>query len=319
MQAVEFTDKVVFRRDYPDPKAARGEAVVQVVRAGVCRTDLEIVRGYLDFHGVLGHEFVGRTLTGPRRWVGKRVVAEINCVCGRCDMCTAGLRNHCRRRTVLGIHGRNGVFAQKVAVPVRNLHAVPDGVSDDEAVFVEPLAAAFQLVHQIRFHNSQKVVVLGDGRLGQLIARVLQRICPSLIMVGKHPERLDLADKVHVQTVLVEEFTPAHDADIVVEATGSPDGLALACRTVRPRGTVALKSTCAGGGPAASDLAPLVIDEVTVIGSRCGPFPDAIQALARHDVDVTGLIGRHLPLSAGGEALELAGRPDAIKVMFDVA
>ena len=317
MRAVEFTDKVVFRSDYPDPRPRRDEAVVDVIRAGVCRTDVEIVRGYMDFHGVLGHEFVGRVTAGPARWLGKRVVAEINCVCGRCDMCTGGLRNHCRSRTVLGILGRDGVFADKVAVPVRNLHEVPGGVGDDEAAMVEPLAAACQLARQIPFNPGQNVVILGDGRLGQLAARVLHGRCPSLLLVGKHPEKLELADRVHIQTALVDRFVPRGEADVVVEATGSADGLELACRTVRPRGTIALKSTFAGREPV--NLASLVVDEVTLIGSRCGPFPDALDVLARGEVDVGNLISRHVPLEQAGEALELAAQPDVIKVLLDVA
>ncbi len=291
--------------------------MVDVIRAGICRTDLEIVRGYMGFTGVLGHEFVARVTAGPAKWRGRRVVADINCVCGCCDMCTSGLRNHCRKRTVLGIQGRDGVFADKVSVPICNLHAVPEAVSDDEAVFVEPLAAAFQLVRQIRFDRGQKVVVLGDGRLGQLIARVLCGICPSLVLVGKHPNKLELADKVHIQTALVSDFVPRQDADVVVEATGSASGLALAGRTVRPRGTIALKSTYPDDS--AMNLCPLVINEVTLIGSRCGPFPDALDALARGEVDVTNLIGPHIPLEKACEALELTAAGDVIKVILDVA
>ncbi|NQU74769.1 MAG: alcohol dehydrogenase catalytic domain-containing protein [Planctomycetes bacterium] len=317
MRAVEFTGDVVFRDDYADPRPARGEVVVEVIRAGVCRTDLEIVRGYMNFRGVLGHEFVGRVAAGPARWRGKRVVAEINCVCGRCGMCRSGLRNHCRERTVLGIHGRDGVFADKVAVPIGNLHEVPDGLSDDEAVMVEPLAAAFQLVRQVRFERGQKVVVLGDGTLGQLIARVVHRICPSLVLVGKHSEKLELAEKVHIQTAEVGDFVPRQDADVVVDATGAASGLALACRAVRPRGTIVLKSTYAGGEPV--DLSSLVINEVTLIGSRCGPFADALNALARHEVDVTNLVSRHMSVENAIEALELAARSDVVKVILDMA
>ncbi len=316
MRAVEYADQAVFRADRPDPRPRRGEVIVQVARAGVCSTDLEILAGYMGFRGVLGHEFVGRVLDGPAKWRNKRVVAEINCVCGRCDMCAGGLKNHCRDRTVLGIDGRDGAFADKVAVPVWNLHAVPDSVSDDEAVFTEPLAAAMQLTRQIRFEGVQKVVVLGAGRLGQLVARALRPTCPSLLLVGKHPAKLSLAEKAHIQTVPLAEFVPRRDADVVVEATGSPSGLQLACVTVRPRGTIALKSTYAGSQTVA--LAPLVIDEITLIGSRCGPFPEALAALARRDVDVAHLISGRLPLERGVEALELAGRPDVVKVILDV-
>lgn len=316
MRAVEFTDKVVFRTDYPAPRAGAGEAIVQVILAGICRTDIEITRGYMGFHGVMGHEFVGRVLQGPPRWKDKRVVAEINCVCGQCDMCTSGLSNHCRNRTVLGIAGRDGAFADRLSVPVRNLHEVPSSVTDEEAALVEPLAAAFQLVRQIRFDAGQKVVVLGDGRLGQMVSRVLVGRCPSLVLVGKHPEKLELAERVHVQTALVKDFLARHEADIVVDATGTVDGFELACRTVRPRGILALKSTYAGSQPV--NLAPLVIDEITLIGSRCGPFPDALAALARGEVDLGNLISCHMPLERAPEALELAASGKAMKVLLDV-
>jgi len=270
----------------------------------------------MGFTGVLGHEFVGRVADGPHRWAGKRVVAEINCVCGRCDMCTGGLATHCRRRTVLGISGRDGVFADRVSVPVRNLHEVPQAVSDDEAVFAEPLAAALQLTRQIRFDIAQTVVVLGDGRLGQLVARVLRHTCPTLTLVGRHPAKLELAERQHIQTALADDFVPRQAADVVVDATGSAEGLALAMRTVRPRGTIALKSTFAGG--AAIDLSPLVIGEITVIGSRCGPIPDALMALAAGDVDVTNLISRRFPLTDAVEAMAAARRGDVVKVLLDV-
>jgi len=316
MRAVEYTDQLVFRTDYPEPTASRDEAVVEVIVAGICSTDLEILTGYMGFRGVLGHEFVGRVVDGPAKWVGKRVVAEINCVCGRCDMCTGGLHNHCRERTVLGIDGRDGAFADRVAVPVRNLHEAPEALSDDEAVFAEPLAAALQLTRQIRFDISQTVVVLGDGRLGQLVARALRRTCPALTLVGRHAEKLELAERRHIQTALADEFVPRKNADVVVDATGSADGLRLAMRTVRPRGTIALKSTYAGSEPV--NLAPVVVDEVTIVGSRCGPFPDALAALASGDVDVTNLISRRAPLEQAAEAMELAGRPDVVKVLLDV-
>ena len=316
MRAVEYTSELAFRTDYPEPRASRDEAVVEVIAAGVCTTDLEILRGYMGFRGVLGHEFVGRVVDGPGKWIGKRVVAEINCVCGRCDMCTSGLRSHCRNRTVLGIDGRDGAFADRVAVPVLNLHEVPEGLSDAEAVFVEPVAAALQLARQVRFDISQTVVVLGDGRLGQIIARVLRGACPTLTLVGRHPAKLELAERQHIQTAVVDEFVPRKDADVVIDATGSASGLRLAMQTVRPRGIIALKSTYAGDE--AVNLTPVVIDEVTLIGSRCGPFGDALSALACGDVDVTNLISRRLPLDRAIEAMDLAGQDDAMKVLLNV-
>jgi len=316
MLALEYDGKVVLRSDYPVPKPTRGEALVAVRMAGVCRTDLEILNGYMGFRGVMGHEFVGCVVAGPRRWKHKRVVAEINCVCSRCDMCRSGLRNHCRNRTVLGITGRDGVFAEYVTVPLRNLHEVPANLSDAEAVFVEPLAAAFQLVRQVKFDSADNVVVLGDGRLGQLIARILKPRLKRLLLVGEHLGKLEAAEKQGIQTVLSEEFVPRSRADIVVDATGSASGLRLAMQTVRPRGTIVLKSTLSAAEGV--DLTPLVINELTLIGSRCGPFPEAISALASGEVDVSALISGHFPLTDALAALEAAGRPDAIKVLIEV-
>jgi len=275
MLALIFDGQVRVRSDYPAPKPARGEALIAVRAAGICRTDLEIVKGYMKYTGVMGHEFVGTVVEGPRRWKHKRVVAEINCVCGRCDMCTSGLSNHCRERTVVGIDGRDGVFAEYVALPTANLHEVPEGVGDLDAVFVEPLAAACQVVRQVKIGPSENVVVLGDGRLGQLVVRVLKshagelratagkerqhRRDGSLLLVGKHPSKLEAAEKQGVQTTQVDEFVPRGRADLVIDATGRPEGLELALRTVRPRGTIVLKSTFAAG--AQLDLAPLVIDD----------------------------------------------------------
>ncbi len=301
----------------PKPRVGKGEVLIAVRAAGVCGTDLEIAGGCMDFRGVMGHEFVGTVVEGPRKWKSRRVVGEINCVCGKCDMCRSGLHNHCRRRTVVGIDGRDGVFAEFVSLPTANLHEVPDGVDDLEAVFVEPLAAAFQIIRQIPLNSSDKVVVLGDGRLGQLAARVLKLHTRHLVLVGRHAEKLQAAEKQGIQVRQVAEFVPRAESDVVVDATGSASGFELAMRTVRPRGTIVLKSTFAGEG--APNLSPLVIDEVTVVGSRCGPFPDAIRALAAGDVDVSALISRRFPLQAGLEALSAAKDPANIKVIIDVA
>ena len=279
-------------KDYPTPQTGRDEALVAVRLAGVCRTDLEIVKGYMGFRGVMGHEFVGEVLEGPRRWKGKRVVGEINCVCGQCDLCKRGLSNHCRYRSVVGIAARDGVFAERVALPVANLHEVPPGLTDQEAVFTEPLAAAFQITRQIKFDRRDHVVVLGDGRLGQLVARALKPLLDHCRMVGKHPRKLEAAEKQGIETLRVEEYVPAAKADVVVDATGSASGFELAMRAVRPRGTIVLKSTFAA--TAGMNLAPLVINEVTVVGSRCGPFGEAL------------------------DALEAAGSPESIKVLIRV-
>ena len=324
MLAVVFDGEATLRGDYPQPKAREGEALVAVRMAGVCTTDLEILKGYMNFRGVMGHEFVGQVVSvgsrADRAWTGKRVVAEINCVCGRCDMCRRGLSNHCRHRTVLGIDSRDGAFAEYVAVPVRNLTPVPDSISDEAAVFTEPLAAAYQVVRQIQFDSGDKVVVLGDGRLGQLIVRVLKPLLRRIVLVGKHPARLEAAEKEGVQTAELAEFVPAAQSDIVIDATGSPAGFDLAMRTVRPRGTIVLKSTYSSQKAAEGklNLAPLVIHEVTVVGSRCGPFPDALRLLAAGEVNVAALVSARFPLRQGIEALAAAADPDKIKVLIDV-
>jgi len=303
MLAVVFDGEATLRGDYPQPKAREGEALVAVRMAGVCTTDLEILKGYMNFRGVMGHEFVGQVVSvgsrADRAWTGKRVVAEINCVCGRCDMCRRGLSNHCRHRTVLGIDSRDGAFAEYVAVPVRNLTPVPDSISDEAAVFTEPLAAAYQVVRQIQFDSGDKVVVLGDGRLGQLIVRVLKPLLRRIVLVGKHPARLEAAEKEGIQTAA---------------------GFDLAMRTVRPRGTIVLKSTYSSQKAAEGklNLAPLVIHEVTVVGSRCGPFPDALRLLAAGEVNVAALVSARFPLRQGIEALAAAADPDKIKVLIDV-
>lgn len=316
MLALVFDGKVTLRSNYPAPKVARGEALVAVRVAGLCSTDLEVAKGYMGFSGVMGHEFVGQVTEGPAAWKHKRVVAEINCVCGRCDLCRSGLSNHCRDRTVIGIAGRDGVFAEQVAIPAANLREVPPAVSDEQAVFAEPLAAAFQVTRQVKFQRSDAVVVLGDGRLGQLVARVLRPLVGRLVLVGKHAPKLEMAEKQGIQTALVQDFVARADADVVVEATGSPSGLELALRTVRPRGVIVLKSTFATGE--GLNLSPLVVAEVTVIGSRCGPLEAALGALAVGEVDVSALVSRRYPLSRAEEALRAAGDPENVKVLIDV-
>ncbi|HUT57665.1 MAG TPA: alcohol dehydrogenase catalytic domain-containing protein [Phycisphaerae bacterium] len=323
MRALVFDGEAHLRTDYPIPKPGTGEALVAVHLAGVCRTDLEILRGYMGFAGVMGHEFVGSVVEGPPAWKHKRVVGQINCVCGRCDMCRGGLAAHCRNRTVIGISGRDGVFADFVALPAANLHAVPETLSDEQAVFVEPLAAAFQIPRQITIDTAAELVVLGDGRLGQLVARVLKNLCRRVVLVGRHPAKLLHAEKKGIQTVLAGDFRPRAEAPVVVDATGTASGFELAMKAVRPRGTIVLKSTFAPGGAEDEpgpplDLAPLVINEVNVVGSRCGPFPDALAALAGGQVEVVDLISKRFSLDSGVAALEAAADGETLKVLIEV-
>ncbi|OGQ84764.1 MAG: hypothetical protein A3F90_12525 [Deltaproteobacteria bacterium RIFCSPLOWO2_12_FULL_60_19] len=298
---------------YAAPSASEQTALVRVRLAGVCSTDLQIFKGYMGFRGVPGHEFVGEVAQGPAALVGKRVVGEINFACGECEICKHGLGRHCPTRKVMGILGADGCFAEYVAAPVSNLHIVPDGVADGEAVFTEPLAAAFEILEQVEIDFTHEVLVLGDGKLGLLCAQVLAITGARVTLVGKHPEKLALVKKLGVRTVLLSDWR-SKQADVVIEATGSTAGLELALSAVRPRGTLALKSTVAG--EQTLSLARLVINEITVIGSRCGLFPPALDALAQKKVVVTPMIEKIYPLSDGIEAVAHAGRAGALKVLL---
>jgi threonine dehydrogenase-like Zn-dependent dehydrogenase len=305
--------------DYPSPNARGDEVLVRVLRAGVCETDLQLIRGYMGFSGVLGHEFVGVAESGPFK--GRRVVGEINCSCWTCATCRAGRPSHCPTRSVIGILNHDGAFADFIAVPQRNLHVVPDSMPDDVAVFTEPVAAAFQIPAQIAIDERARVVVLGDGRLGNLCAQVLARLSSNVTVVGKHAEKLALLNRPSrghygITTTLLADIEPSHDADIVVDCTGSPTGLPTALSLVRPRGTIVLKTTVAGEQTMA--LAPIVIDEVTIVGSRCGPFDRALKALAAEEVSVLPLISARYTLSEGVAALEHARSRSALKVLIDV-
>ncbi|MFQ5430622.1 MAG: alcohol dehydrogenase catalytic domain-containing protein, partial [Phycisphaerae bacterium] len=293
-----------------------GEVLVRVHLAGICSTDLEIIRGYGGFEGILGHEFVGTVAAGSTKLAGKRVVGQINCVCGRCDMCSRGLSSHCRRRTVLGISGRPGAFAAFLTLPEENCLEVPDGVSDEEAVFTEPLAAAYQVIRQVQIERRMTVAVVGTGRLGLLVAQVLAQAGCRLIAIGRNPRTLGLLDRRRIRTARVEDLPRKHDQDVVVDCTGEPEGIRLALDLVRPRGTVVMKTTCRADAPL--DLSPLVVNEVTLLGSRCGPFGEALSALARKQIDVLSLVTRQMPLADGPAALDLAARPEHIKILLKV-
>ncbi len=299
--------------EHPEPVPEPGEALVRTVLAGICNTDLEIVRGYMGFTGVLGHELLGVVEAGPREWLGARVVAEINCACGRCRECARGLSRHCPTRTVLGISGRDGAFAERVAVPVANLHRVPDAVPDAAAVFAEPLAAAFEIREQLPIAASTEAVVLGDGKLGLLIALVLRDAGADVLLVGKHPSHLERVRGPRLRTSTLEAWdrTPCR---LVVDATGSATGFALALAATAPRGTLVLKSTVAEPTPAA--LAPIVIHEITVVGSRCGPFAPALDALARGVIDPRPLIAAERSLDDATLALTEAGTKGTLKVLL---
>src|SRR5437764_563402 len=314
-------DVLTFEKNYPLPDLQSGEALIRVLLAGICNTDLEIVRGYMAFQGVLGHEFVGMVevvhegpgASPPTYLVGKRVVGEINAACHRsdCVYCQQNMFTHCPNRTTLGIVNRDGAFAEYLTLPIANLHLVPDNVSDEEAVFVEPLAANFEMLEQVHLKPSDSVVILGDGKMGQLAAQVLTLSGCEVMMVGKHEEKLALAEKRGVHTYVLDDatsFTLEHRrrVDIVVECSGSAQGLEMALRLVKPRGTLILKSTVAD--KSTLHLAQIVVDEIRIQGSRCGPFAPAIRALSQRTVDIHPLISAHFSLDDGIVAFEHAAR-----------
>jgi len=315
MRALVFDKSLTFQPRRADPPASSGDTLVRVRQAGICATDLEIVKGYMGFQGILGHEFVGQVeRSSDKDLIGKRVVGEINVVCGRCDLCLSGLSSHCRNRSVLGILNHDGAFADYLRLPALNLHVLPDSVDDDSAVFVEPLAAAFQVLKQIKVDDRKWVTVLGDGRLGLLVAQVLRDAGCPVRVIGRHPRKLALCEKWSIRARALADIVPRHDQDIVVDCTGSSEGLELALQMVRPRGSIVLKSTVADGK--ALNLAPVVIDEVNIIGSRCGPFREAIAALAEKRIDVASLIHRRMRIEQGVEAMELAGQSGVLKVIL---
>lgn len=315
MLALTF-DGVPALRELPEPGPRAGECLIRVRMAGICRTDLEIIRGYMAFRGIPGHEFVGVVEQGSSRWLGRRVVGEINCPCGSCELCRAGMGNHCPHRSVLGISGRDGAFAEALVLPEQVLHAVPDELEDTAAVFIEPLAAALRIREQVPIDPKERVLVLGDGRLGLLCALALRPACSALQLIGKHPFKIDLARRAGIDAILREDFVPDRSVRVVVEATGRAEGLRLAMRAIRPQGVLVLKSTFAGPEP--MDLAPLVIDEIQLVGSRCGPFTRAIEALRTGEVDPLPLLSSRRPLSQALEALQEAAEPRSLKVVLDM-
>jgi alcohol dehydrogenase len=316
----------------PLPKLRPCWALIRVLLAGICNTDIEILRGYHHFRGTPGHEFVGevagvRGLSAQqsKRWLGQRVTGEINVSCTAygyrpvCAFCRRGLKTHCARRTVLGIVAHDGAFAEYLALPLQNLHRVPDSVTDQQAVFVEPLAAACEILDQLKMKNFREAAVLGDGKLAQLVARVLRTKLPHVVMYGKHQSKLALAHGAGIKTKRVrgnssdtKRITQSYP--LVVEATGSPSGLAVAQQITEARGTLILKSPFHGAAPV--ETWHLVVKAITVIGSRCGPFAKAIALLSSRNVDPTPLITRTFPLSAAPAAIRFAQKSNVMKVLL---
>ena len=316
MKALVYDGELRMMEDYPKPVPAAGEALVRVLMAGICSTDLELVKGYMGFTGVPGHEFVGIVEASPDAGrVGTRVVGEINCPCGKCEYCARGMGNHCPARSVLGILGRDGAFAEYLALPRANLHAVPEGLSDEKAVFAEPLAAAFRITEQAEIDPGESVVVLGDGRLGLLTAQVMSLVSRRLLVVGLDPAKLSLLKDMSIETALAGE-TGEEKFDIAVDCTGSPDGLESALSRTRPGGRVFLKTTLAQRVPV--NTARIVVDEITVVGSRCGPFAPALGALEAGTVEVGPLISAVVPFADALEAFGLARKKGTLKVILKI-
>ncbi|MBT8420382.1 MAG: alcohol dehydrogenase catalytic domain-containing protein [Gammaproteobacteria bacterium] len=320
MRALYFDHTLQLRYDYPLPSPRPDEALIRTRLAGICNTDLEMLRGYGGgFTGVLGHEFVGEVVRTNRvshtigtDLIGQRVVGEINCYCGKCPTCQRGDRAHCPSRTTLGIRGRDGAMADFFTLPIHLLHPVPDSVTDEQAVFAEPLAAACEIIEQVHIRSEDRVVVLGDGKLGLLIAQVLQLTGCNLLVTGHHSHKLEILAAKGIPTQLATaSIEPG--ADIVIEATGSASGFAAARSLVRPRGTLVLKSTIHGKVPL--DLSGIVVDEITLIGSRCGPFAQALRLLAEGLVDVEPLIHRRFSLDDGPAAFRQVAS-GALKVLL---
>src|SRR5882724_1543515 len=316
----------------PLPRLRPGWALVRVRLAGICNTDVEILRGYHGFRGTPGHEFVGEvadvrgvSAAAKKKWLGRRVCGEINVSCSAygfkplCDFCSRGLNTHCARRTVLGIVNHDGAFAEYLALPLENLHVVPKNVTDEQAVFVEPLAAACEILDQVDAGKFSAAAVLGDGKLAQLIARVLRTAVPCVVMYGKHEKKLVFARRAEIQTKKVRGDASdlrqiKETYRLVVEATGSPSGLALAQHMTEPRGTLVLKSTFHGAAPV--ETWPIVVKEITVVGSRCGPFAKAIALLRSGEVDPTPLITRTFPLAEMQKAITFAQQSGVMKVLL---
>lgn len=314
MRALTYIDRLRLETSYPDPERLPGEALLRVRVAGICATDLELIRGYMDFEGVLGHEFVAEVVEADTpALVGRRVVGEINCPCRECPTCAEGLPNHCPRRTVLGILERDGAFADYTTLPEACLHQIPEELDERVAVFAEPLAAALQVLEQAPVDGETTVCVLGDGKLGMLVAQVLHTTGCRLTVLGHHEDKLDILRARGIAASLVKE-APGVRYQVVVDATGLPEGLSQALGLVAPRGTVVLKTTVAGETTLA--LAPVVIDEVTVVGSRCGPLDKAVEWLSGRRVEVEPLIEAAYPLSEGIEAFRHAARRGARKILL---
>lgn len=309
-------NQLELRNDIPEPEIKHGEARVRVLSAGICNTDLELIRGYYPYKGILGHEFVGIVEEGPKDLINKRVVGEINAACGHCRFCLRNEPTHCENRSVLGIVNRNGAFADYLSLPTENLYPIPDNISTEVATFTEPIAAALEIQAQIKIHPEDKVLVVGDGKLGQLVAQTLSITGCDLLAVGRHDKKLANLKARGIKTGKSEDIQE-RTFDIAVECTGNAQGFAMAQKALRPRGTLVLKSTYAGN--LSLDASAIVVDEITLIGSRCGRFAPALELLAQEKIDVQPLIDARYSLSQGIAAFERAQIKGTQKVLLNIS
>ncbi len=319
MRAVVFDNGLKLDKNYAKPSPRKGEALIKVNTIGICNTDYEITKGYMGYKGVLGHEFTGvveEINADDKSLLNKRVVGEINCGCGECEWCHQGLERHCPNRSTLGIWQREGCFAEYVCLPVKNLLEIPENVTDEEAVFTEPLAAALEILEQIHIPPYKKVAVLGDGKLGLMIALALNAAGLDLVLIGKHENKLEIAKNQGVKTKLLSDVEIKKEYDFVVEATGSISGFETSLALTKPRGTLILKSTIAASKE--FNFAPVVVDEITIVGSRCGQFAPALRLLESGRIDVKPLISDVFELDEAIEAFERNKEKSSIKVIVKV-
>lgn len=309
-------NQLELRNDIPEPEIKEGEARVRVLSAGICNTDLELIRGYYPYKGILGHEFVGIVEEGPKDLINKRVVGEINAACGHCRFCLRNEPTHCENRSVLGIVNRNGAFADYLSLPTENLYSVPDNIPTEVATFTEPIAAALEIQAQIKIHPQDKVLVVGDGKLGQLVAQTLSTTDCDLLAVGRHDKKLANLRARGIKTGKSEDIQE-RTFDIAVECTGNAQGFVMAQKALRPRGTLVLKSTYAGN--LSLDASAIVVDEITLIGSRCGRFAPALELLAQEKIDVQPLIDARYSLSQGIAAFKRAQIKGTQKVLLNIS
>jgi len=317
MLSVHLESGRVEVRRQPLPRVPQGFARIRLLAAGICSTDLELQRGYYGFSGTPGHEFVGEVVAvsgADTKWIGRRVAGEINLACGHCDWCKRGLGRHCPTRTVLGIVKHPGAFREFLTLPIHNLHRVPDSISDEQAVFIEPVAAACEILDQVKIPKGDRIALLGDGKLGLLVAQVLQAHGARVHLFGRHRDKMRLVEKAGVTTELIPKKLPDRAYRWVVDATGSPAGLRAAVAMCEPRGTIILKSTV--HGLVTIDTAPVIVNEVTLVGSRCGRFEPAIRLLATRKVGVSPMISAEFPLNRAPEAFKNAATKGVLKVLL---